>query len=174
MRIGAGGAVLVAADRVITTAADAPIARLGQIATAIGRAADAHAPQIACVERVFANPNAKTSLALGEARGAIIAALLARQVAVFELSALQIKKSIAGYGRADKIQIAAMVRRFLRLEESAEYPHDVTDALACALAAERAFVGRDGAAATGATRSGRRWRELPPALRARARAEGSP
>lgn len=89
-------------------------------------------PEIACVERVFANMNGKTSMALGEARGAAIAALVSCDVRVIEISALQIKKSVTGLGRADKKQIAQMIP--LLLEDAPKVRADAADALACALA----------------------------------------
>ena len=71
-------------------------------------------------------------MSLGEARGAAIAALLACGVQIAEVSALQIKKSVAGAGRADKKQVAAMIP--LLLQDAPPKPaSDEADALACAL-----------------------------------------
>ncbi|MGI9306720.1 MAG: crossover junction endodeoxyribonuclease RuvC [Gammaproteobacteria bacterium] len=108
------------------------IARLDWIFRQTAAVAEEWKPQKACVERVFANMNGKTSMALGEARGAAIAALSSRGVQITELSALQIKKSVTGAGRANKSQIAQMIP--LLLNDTPKLRADAADALACALA----------------------------------------
>lgn len=108
--------------------------RLGDIWQGLRAVAEEWQPQTACVERVFASVNAKSALALGEARGAALAALWHAGVTVVELSALQVKKSVTGAGRADKKTVAMMVRRLLALPpEMKTPPFDACDALACAL-----------------------------------------
>jgi crossover junction endodeoxyribonuclease RuvC len=54
-------------------------------------------------------------LLLGQARGALISALVHGQLPVMEYTALQMKQAVVGYGRADKLQIREMVRRLLDL-----------------------------------------------------------
>ena len=88
-------------------------------------------PTAVCMERVFINMNNKTSLSLGEARGALIATAVSDDIDLVEISALQMKKAITGYGRANKKIVAACVSGLLSLEES--LPLDTTDALACAI-----------------------------------------
>ena len=108
------------------------VVRLECIYRQISAIAADYQPQVACVERVFANLNGKSSMALGEARGAAVAALLRHEMPVVEMSALQIKKSMTGYGRADKKQVAKMV--LLMLDNAPQKLRaDATDALACAL-----------------------------------------
>ena len=124
------------AGGVISTASDAPqVERIRLVAAGISEVALAHAPNVACVERVFANINAKTTLALGEARGAALAALLSCGIEVVEMSALQVKRAVTGMGRADKEQVAEMVARILEFPNARALARDETDALACAIAA---------------------------------------
>ena len=126
-RLIASGAIRTAPDEQHTR-------RLGRIWDGLRQVAEQWQPQTACVERVFVNANAKSTLALGEARGAALAALWNAKVAVVEISALQVKKSVTGAGRADKKTVALMVRRLLSLPaEMKTPPADVCDALACAL-----------------------------------------
>ena len=71
----------------------------------------------------------------------------------------EVKASITGSGRANKAQVAAMVRRLLPLGEAKILP-DATDALALAIC--NAWRGRaDGilATATTLTPAQQRWRE---------------
>jgi crossover junction endodeoxyribonuclease RuvC len=90
-------------------------ARLGVIVQGIEALVTQHQPHAAAVEIVFVNTNPKTSLLLGQARGACIAALVSGGVPVHEYTALQLKKAIAGHGRAHKSEIQQMVKRLLRL-----------------------------------------------------------
>ena len=52
---------------------------------------------------------------VGQARGALVTALVHANLAVAEYTALQMKQAVVGYGRADKTQIQEMVRRLLAL-----------------------------------------------------------
>ena len=128
-----GGRFHYLASGVIKTGADEMhIARLDSIRRELTAVVAHWQPRIACVERVFANVNAKSSMALGEARGTAIGALLECRLEVMEFSALQIKKSVTGMGRADKKQVSEMVARLLSMPETAWSSH-AADALACAL-----------------------------------------
>ena len=72
-------------------------------------------PDAASVEIVFVNVNPQSTLLLGQARGAIVTALVSADLPVAEYTALQMKQAVVGYGRADKTQIQEMVRRLLVL-----------------------------------------------------------
>ncbi|MEY3630430.1 MAG: crossover junction endodeoxyribonuclease [Pseudomonadota bacterium] len=88
-------------------------------------------PDVAALEIVFMNTNPASTLLLGQARGAALCALADRDLAVHEYTALQIKKSVVGAGRAAKEQVQMMVQRLLRLD-GIPAP-DSADALACAI-----------------------------------------
>lgn len=124
----------VGAGVVQTAAATAHIQRLTEITVALTQVLQQYQPDLLCVERVFINTNLKTSLLLGEARGASIATLLQAQKPIAEISALQIKRSLTGQGRASKKQVANMVYRLLNLTPTTPLASDSLDALACAIA----------------------------------------
>ncbi|MGC9185844.1 MAG: crossover junction endodeoxyribonuclease RuvC, partial [Thiomonas sp.] len=86
---------------------------------------------VAVVEIVFVNVNPQSTLLLGQARGAAIAALVAQGLPVVEYTALQLKKSIVGYGRASKTQMQEMVARLLALP--GQPGPDAADALGLAI-----------------------------------------
>ena len=86
---------------------------------------------VAVVEIVFVNVNPQSTLLLGQARGAAIAALVAQGLPVVEYTALQLKKSVVGYGRASKAQMQAMVARLLDLP--GQPGADAADALGLAI-----------------------------------------
>lgn len=88
-------------------------------------------PDTAVIEKVFVNVNPQSTLLLGQARGALIAALTHMGLPVFEYTALQVKQAVVGNGHADKVQVQHMVKRLLNLP--AEPSADAADALACAI-----------------------------------------
>ena len=89
-------------------------------------------PQQAAVEIVFVNVNPQSTLLLGQARGAAIAALVTANLPVAEYTALQVKQAVVGHGKAAKEQVQAMVARLLKLPGTPS--PDAADALACAIA----------------------------------------
>ncbi|OQS38969.1 crossover junction endodeoxyribonuclease RuvC [Chromobacterium haemolyticum] len=93
---------------------------------------DTYRPQAAAVEQVFVNVNPAATLMLGQARGACITALVLRDLPVAEYTALQVKQSVAGHGKAAKEQVQHMVVRMLNLSGTPQA--DAADALAVALA----------------------------------------
>lgn len=94
-------------------------------------------PDAASVEIVFVNVNPQATLLLGQARGACITALVSRQLTVAEYTALQLKKAVAGYGKAGKAEVQEMVMRLLKLPSLPG--KDAADALG--LAITHAHVG---------------------------------
>jgi crossover junction endodeoxyribonuclease RuvC len=91
----------------------------------------AHRPQQIAVEIVFVNVNPKSTLLLGQARGAAICAAVDAELPVAEYTALQVKQSVVGNGHAAKEQVQHMVRRLLALP--GDPSPDAADALACAI-----------------------------------------
>ncbi|MCA3148714.1 MAG: crossover junction endodeoxyribonuclease RuvC [Burkholderiales bacterium] len=88
-------------------------------------------PDCAAVEIVFVNVNPQSTLLLGQARGAALAALVLAQLPVHEYTALQVKQATVGYGKAKKEQVQDMVMRLLQLPSAPQ--SDAADALACAI-----------------------------------------
>lgn len=86
----------------------------------------------ASIEKLFFNTNTKTAIDVAQARGVVLATLEKNAVNVFEYTPLQIKQALVGYGRADKIQIMNMVKKYLKLENMPKLD-DTTDALAMAI-----------------------------------------
>jgi crossover junction endodeoxyribonuclease RuvC len=91
-----------------------------------------YGPACACVEIVFVNVNPQSTLLLGQARGAALAALVSGDLPVAENTALQMKKAIVGHGLATKGQVQEMVKRLLGLPVLPG--PDAADALGLAIA----------------------------------------
>ncbi len=120
----------VASGTVKTVEADLP-SRLKTILSGVSEVVAVYQPDFAVIEKVFVNVNPQSTLLLGQARGAAICALVQANLGVAEYTALQIKQSVAGHGRARKEQIQEMVQRLLKL--SGKPGTDAADALAVAI-----------------------------------------
>jgi crossover junction endodeoxyribonuclease RuvC len=107
-------------------------ARLKLIFDGVREVVARYEPHCACAEIVFVNVNPQSTLLLGQARGAALAALVAGGLPVAEVTALQMKKAVVGHGLANKAQVQEMVRRLLKLD--AVPGKDAADALGLAIA----------------------------------------
>ena len=89
-------------------------------------------PDLISIEKLFFTKNITTGISVAEARG--ICLLVARQenLPIFEYTPNEIKKTLTGYGSADKKQMQEMVRLHLNLEKVPR-PDDAADALAAAI-----------------------------------------
>lgn len=105
--------------------------RLGTLYTGLRELITRYQPDQSVVEIIFVNVNPQSTLLLGQARGAVITALVAGGIEVAEYTALQVKQAVVGNGHASKEQVQHMVRRLLAL--SADPGPDAADALACAI-----------------------------------------
>ena len=117
----------------ITTEAGLPFEiRLKAIYDGVCGIIDTYKPDFVSVEELFFNNNAKTAIAVGQARGVILLAAVNKGVPIFEYTPLQVKQAIVGYGRAEKKQVQQMTKAMLGLA-SVPKPDDVADALALAI-----------------------------------------
>lgn len=90
---------------------------------------------VAGCEELFFAKNVTTAFTVGQARGIILLALAQAHIPVVELTPLQVKQSVTGYGQADKPQVQTMVKTILKLTVMPK-PDDAADALAVALATQ--------------------------------------
>ena len=67
---------------------------------------------------------------MGEARGASLVAAAEGGLEIYEIAPRKVKQAVVGYGAAQKLAVAKMVQRLLRLPEPP--PPDAADALALA------------------------------------------
>jgi len=148
------GRLLYVASGCIRASGDSLPTRLGVIARDIAHVIAEERPTEVAVERVFVNVNPNSTLLLGQARGAAIAAAVLAGLPVHEYTAGQVKQAVVGRGRALKPQVQEMVRRLLELP-GAPSP-DAADALACAICHAHGTTGVGALRASGFTRrSGR-------------------
>jgi crossover junction endodeoxyribonuclease RuvC len=89
-------------------------------------------PAEVAVEDPFVARNARSALAIGEARAVALLAATEAGLPVQDYAPTEVKLAVAGYGRSDKRQVQEMVRLQLGLATVPE-PVDAADALAVAL-----------------------------------------
>lgn len=106
--------------------------RLAHIAREVAAVVRRFSPGLCSIERVFVNINPQSTLRLGQARGAAIAAAAIEGLAVEEFTPSEIKQAVTGTGTADKLMVQTMVKRLLALEALPRT--DEADSLACAIA----------------------------------------
>jgi crossover junction endodeoxyribonuclease RuvC len=127
------GKLVHIAHGVIRPVAGAPLAsRLDQLYTTLSDVIAQHLPDSSVVEDVFVAASPRSALVLGQARGAILAAVARAGVPVNEYTPAHIKRSVTGNGRATKQQVKSMVKRLLSLDRVPA--SDAADALAAAIA----------------------------------------
>jgi crossover junction endodeoxyribonuclease RuvC len=127
-----GDAVHVWHDVIETSADQDFVDRLACVRNDLLEAIRRFNPQIACVESLFFQTNAKTAMKVGMARGVILLALADAHLPIVEVTPNQVKQGITGWGGADKRQVQDMVARLLHLKAIPK-PDDAADALALAI-----------------------------------------
>ena len=147
------GIIDVAADGKVTHVHHQPLVlldaesfplRLRKLLDGLWALIEQYRPDEVGVEQVFLSNNAMSALKLGQARGAAVAACVARDLPVSEYAAKEIKLALGGRGGAEKQQVQHMVGLMLGLQGRLQA--DAADALAVAIthAHVRATAGRLG------------------------------
>ena len=123
---------LLAAEVVTTRSRDDDGVRLAALYDAVRAALEAHAIDALVVEGQFFHRQRDAAMKVGHALGVVRLAAHHAGVPVASYGPLQVKQSLVGTGRADKAQVAFMVRALLGLTKALPN-HHVSDALALAL-----------------------------------------
>lgn len=89
-------------------------------------------PDVIAVERVFSQLNVRTAMSTAQAGGVALLLAAKSNIPVVMHTPSEVKAAVTGSGRADKKQVANMVKKILKLEQIPK-PVDVTDALALAI-----------------------------------------
>jgi crossover junction endodeoxyribonuclease RuvC len=95
-------------------------------------------PDVVGVEKLFFNRNVTTAMTVSEARGVILLAIEMNAVPLIEITPLQVKQAVVGYGQATKEQVTYMTQRLLCLEKKPT-PDDAADALAIAICSAHSY-----------------------------------
>lgn len=127
-----GTRLVYVADGAVHSDADVPLAeRLLQIHRQVMDVLKEFGPDEAAIEETFVNTDARATLKLGQARGAVMLAPASLMIPVSEYAPNTVKKSVVGAGHAEKSQVKHMVK--LLLPKALMKTADSTDALAIAI-----------------------------------------
>lgn len=92
-----------------------------------------YGPEILAIEKLFFAKNQKTAIKVSEARGMILYLAALKNINVQEFTPLEVKMSLTGYGKAEKIQVQKMVQAVLKMEKTPKSDDEI-DAIAIAIA----------------------------------------
>jgi crossover junction endodeoxyribonuclease RuvC len=118
---------------VILTPATSPLEeRLMTLESSIEEWIERTGPDVVAVERVFAQHNVRTVMGTAQASGIALLIAARRGIPVAMHTPSEVKAAVTGSGRANKAQVAEMVKKILRLDVIPK-PVDATDSLALAI-----------------------------------------
>ncbi len=127
------GRVVALDGGVIETPAGQPLERrLATIHARLGELIAEHRPEALAIEDLYFGANARSAMAVGQARGVVLLAAGQQAIPCSSYTPQQIKSAVCGSGRADKLQVQQMVQRLLSLTELPR-PDHAADALAVAI-----------------------------------------
>lgn len=105
---------------------------LAAVCTHLTHLIQTHEPDEVAVEAIIYVQSHRTAISMGAARAATLIAAANAGLPIYEYSPTKVKQAVVGNGRADKSQVAFMIRALLGLSETP--PADAADALAVGLA----------------------------------------
>lgn len=109
-----------------------PQKRLRKLADSFEQLLIEHRPEAVALERVFSQANVSTVIGVAQMSGIVLYLAEKNGIPVSVYTPTQVKAAVTGYGKAEKAQVANMVRRLLTLPEI-KVMADETDALALAV-----------------------------------------
>lgn len=107
--------------------------RLRRIHAGVAEVIARTAPEAVAVETPFAGRNINSLVQLAQARGVILLAAEEARLQIFEYSPRSVKSAVAGFGGAEKEQVAKIVRMLLPGCAMLKMSADASDALAVAI-----------------------------------------
>ncbi len=98
----------------------------------VGKVIRKYKPDLLVIEQLFFGVNSRTAMAVGQARGVVLAVAAQHGLPVIEYQGLTVKFALTGFGRSDKKQMQESVRKHLHMHEIIK-PDDAADGLAIAI-----------------------------------------
>lgn len=109
--------------------------RLFQIQKELEVVIKKHKPTRLGIESLFFNTNQKTAVKVAESRGVILATAKKFGLEIKELTPLQVKVAVTGYGRSDKRAVIKMIPQLVELNKKSTMLDDEYDAIAVGITA---------------------------------------
>lgn len=107
--------------------------KLNVIYNRVQQLVEQYLPDEVAIEAPFFGKNVQSMLKLGRAQGVAIAAVISRNIPIFEYAPRKIKMAITGNGAASKEQVASMLKSILKENDFEQKYLDATDGLAAAV-----------------------------------------
>ncbi len=123
---------LIFSTCLVTDRKNSPSERLLVIGQGVSSAIEEYRPDALAIETLLFNSNQKTVMLVSAARGVIMYEAARHKIPVFEYTPLQVKVAVAGYGRAEKKQVIAMLQKLIVIPQGRRHD-DEYDAIAVAL-----------------------------------------
>lgn len=123
--------VYISSGRIILSARKPLHIRLKELYASLLDVISEYKPDEIIIEKIFFAKSVRVAISLGHTRGVILLAAALTGLPIYEYSALEVKKAVTGYGRADKGQVQKMVQSILKINHI--LPSDSADAIALAL-----------------------------------------
>ncbi len=133
VNISSSNIVYIASGVIKTSLKDLLVLKLGKISQEIEKLIIKFKPYHIAMEEVFINKNFQSSISLIHARGAIMSIIGRCNISFSEYAPNKIKKSTVGVGKAEKHQVAQMIKVLMHI--SNRLCKDEFDALATAYTA---------------------------------------
>lgn len=106
--------------------------RLKKLSNELNKLIKKYQPKVLAVESVYFFKNLKTAMPVSQAKGVILLTAAKKKIPVYEITPLQMKMAITGYGKAEKKQVQEMVKVLLNMDKAPKID-DAADALGIAL-----------------------------------------
>ena len=126
-----GRPLYLSSGRIVLPARQPLHIRLKELYTSLAEVIAEYSPDEIVIEKMFFAKGIKAAISLGHTRGVVLIAAALTGLDIYEYSPLEVKKSVVGYGKADKNQVQKMVKEILTIGHPLS--PDSADALALAL-----------------------------------------
>ena len=126
-----GRPMYLSSGRIVLPARQPLHIRLKELYTNLTEVIAEYSPDEIVIEKMFFARGIKAAISLGHTRGVVLIAAALTGLDIYEYSALEVKKAVVGYGKADKNQVQKMVQEILAIGHPLS--PDSADALALAL-----------------------------------------
>lgn len=130
---------LITSGSIRTSSSDPDGCRLAEIRGDMNSLIEQFKPEVASIEQLFFFKNLKTIIPVAQARGVIMEILSANKIPIYEYTPLVVKQTLTGYGRAEKSEVANMVKLTLGREDIPKLD-DTVDSIAIAICHARNLV----------------------------------
>ncbi|TAN43043.1 MAG: crossover junction endodeoxyribonuclease RuvC [Nitrospirae bacterium] len=121
----------LSSGRIVMPAKDPLHERLKTLFSTLSEVFSEYKPDEIAIEKMFFAKGTKAAISMGHTRGAVLVAAALTGMPIFEYSALEVKKAVVGYGKADKNQVQCMVSQILNIRH--KLSPDSADAIALAV-----------------------------------------